>query len=131
MGDVKTVATAAVGTIDVGHARLIADLEAQTPCPARDNLLEYARQHRYHSYRSPLLHVDPKRVLEADLNATGYGELARKVIAGDYDNCADETTETDAAYWLLKRGFQKIFDPRRKQLVTANAAAAERKKICS
>lgn len=115
--------TAAAATAtDPGHKRLVCDIQAELKCPARDTLLTNALAYHYHCLLSPL--VAPKQRLLDDLVAMDYMQLARKAIAGDYENYADAPTATET-YYLLKRGMKAILARHRGN--TSSAATASSK----
>ena len=65
------------------QTELVKDLEAMPASPHRDALIAKARAGHYSDFKSPL--AAPKLQLREDLKAARFGDLARKVMDGDYD----------------------------------------------
>lgn len=61
---------------------LVKDLEAKQPSPHRDELIKKARSGVYSDFKSQLR--APKLQLREDLKAARFGDLALKVMDGDY-----------------------------------------------
>lgn len=71
----------------MGQAKLIADLEALSPCAGRDELLKRVRENKYHDFKSA--YTFPKLTLHNELTAAGYLDLAARVQEGRYDDQPD------------------------------------------
>jgi len=80
---------------------LLLDLMAKPLSAAREDLIRWARKHRYHDYLSE--HATPCVQLVHDLTAAGYADLAAKAAAGAYD-----AGKEDAEAWMQSPEAQKI-----------------------
>ena len=67
-----------------GTDKLIYDLGRKPPNALRDELLRWAREGRYHDFKSSI--PFPKIELVQDLTQYGYDDLARKAKRGEYDD---------------------------------------------
>jgi len=77
---------------------LVEDLRRKPPSDDRDKLINMARRGEFHDYKSERFD-QPKVELHRRLLKAGYCDLAAKVVAGDYDDAADEIDKERMRSW--------------------------------